>query len=457
VANVNFKVKNGIEVGTGVTISSTSSTFSQLNVGVGGTIITTTGIGSVGIGSTQPGSTLVVNAPSGYTGNLLDVQVGGSSNFRVTNADNAYGGAGTNQNAIYHPLINVRNFYGSAFIYNGSVANNGLKIGANSDTYLDIEGGAKGLAINMNSASVNLNVDGNSTLAQRNAGVGQTFRIYNTYTSSTNFERGQVGWNNNVFIVGTEKGSSIGTARQLELQTDGITRVAITTDGRVAIGTTGFAESQDLDGTLLVKRDTGIARIRVRNNSGANGTYSSLNLKTPNSDWSLYVEGDANVFRIFDVAQGVARVHISSAGNFGINNSSPTRTLDVTGNAAISSNLNVTGICTASTVNDSKGDVRSIPQNSQTSAYILAASDAGKHISITTGGVTVNSGIFSIGDAITIYNNSGSNQTITQGASVTLRQSGTANTGNRTLAQFGLATILCVASNTFVISGSGLS
>lgn len=112
---------------------------------------------------------------------------------------------------------------------------------------------------------------------------------------------------------------------------------------------------------------------------------------------------------------------------------------------------------TFTTVTDSKGELRRVPQNAQTSAYVLVASDAGKHISITTGGVTVNSGIFSTGDTITIYNNSGSNQTITQGTSVTMRQVGTANTGNRTLAQYGLCTILCVASNTFVITGGGVS
>ncbi len=112
---------------------------------------------------------------------------------------------------------------------------------------------------------------------------------------------------------------------------------------------------------------------------------------------------------------------------------------------------------TFTTVTDSKGELRRVPQNSQTSAYVLVASDAGKHISITTGGVTVNSGIFSTGDTITIYNNSTSNQTITQGASVTIRQVGTATTGNRTLAQYGLCTLLCVASNTFVITGGGVS
>ncbi len=56
-----------------------------------------------------------------------------------------------------------------------------------------------------------------------------------------------------------------------------------------------------------------------------------------------------------------------------------------------------------------------------------------------------------------IYNNSTSNQTITQGASVTLRYSGTTATGNRTLSAYGLATVLCVASNTYVITGAGVT
>ena len=115
------------------------------------------------------------------------------------------------------------------------------------------------------------------------------------------------------------------------------------------------------------------------------------------------------------------------------------------------------GAITATSVSDSSGNLRSIPQNAKTSSYNLAASDNGKHISITTGGITVLSGTFSIGDTVAIYNDSSTNQTITQGAGVILRQAGTSNTGNRTLAQYGICTILCVASNTFVISGTGIS
>ena len=135
---------------------------------------------------------------------------------------------------------------------------------------------------------------------------------------------------------------------------------------------------------------------------------------------------------------------------------------DATGDLAPKSGSNLTfnastGNLSATIVSDASGSLRNLPQNAKTSAYTLIASDTGKHISITTGGVTVPSGIFSVGDIVTIYNNSGSSQTITQGSSVTLRQSGTSNTGNRSLDQYGVSTLMCVASNVFVISGSGLS
>ena len=114
-------------------------------------------------------------------------------------------------------------------------------------------------------------------------------------------------------------------------------------------------------------------------------------------------------------------------------------------------------LTTASTISDSAGNVRDLVNNSKTAAYVLAASDNGKMINITTGGVTTPNTIFSAGQNITIYNNSASNQTITQGVNVTMYLAGLGTTGNRTLGQRGIATIVCVAANTFVISGAGLT
>jgi hypothetical protein len=129
------------------------------------------------------------------------------------------------------------------------------------------------------------------------------------------------------------------------------------------------------------------------------------------------------------------------------------------GSIAASANLTVSsGTLTASVgYVDAIGSLRDIPLNSQTSAYTLVASDNGKVISITTGGVIVPSGVFSSSNAISIYNNSASSQTITQGGSTTLRLAGTTTTGSRTLASYGLMTLLCVGGEVFVATGVGLS
>ena len=121
-------------------------------------------------------------------------------------------------------------------------------------------------------------------------------------------------------------------------------------------------------------------------------------------------------------------------------------------------NGNVTSRSIISTgeLSDAKGEIRSVPQEIKSTSYVLQNSDHGKHIS-TTAGVTLNTGIFTIGQNVTIFNNSSSSITITQGTSVTIYLAGTANTGSRTLAQRGIATLLCVGTNTYVINGGGLS
>jgi hypothetical protein len=119
----------------------------------------------------------------------------------------------------------------------------------------------------------------------------------------------------------------------------------------------------------------------------------------------------------------------------------------------------LTSLSVSDGISDGIGNVRSVPLNPQSGAYNLAATDNGKMINITTGGVSVLQNVFGspFGQIISIYNNSNASQTITQGANVTLRLAGTAATGNRTLARYGVATLTCVASNTFVISGAGIT
>ena len=106
-------------------------------------------------------------------------------------------------------------------------------------------------------------------------------------------------------------------------------------------------------------------------------------------------------------------------------------------------------------VEDSKGDVRQIIYQNKTSGYTLVAADAGKAIHISTGGVTINNSLFSAGDAVTIINNSGSTQTITQGSGVTLYDTGDdGSTGNKTLKARGMATVWFSSASVGYITGN---
>jgi hypothetical protein len=118
-------------------------------------------------------------------------------------------------------------------------------------------------------------------------------------------------------------------------------------------------------------------------------------------------------------------------------------------------NKTITGLASASTVKDSLGTdytigFRNIPQSLNTTA---AASDIGKHlyVSATT---TVPSGVFVAGNEFLVVNSSGSTVTLTQGAGTTLRLGGTATTGSRTIAAYGVANVLCVGTETFYVTGN---
>lgn len=154
------------------------------------------------------------------------------------------------------------------------------------------------------------------------------------------------------------------------------------------------------------------------------------------------------------VADGVWATKFTTAGTV-------SATGNITGGNVITGGVvSATGaIVSGDGISDSKGDVRSIPVNTQNTGYTLVATDAGKLIDMTTGNVTIPAGIFAspYGQAITIFNDQNSSNAVVQGSGVTLRLAGTAATGNRTLARYGLATVVCVSANTFVISGAGLT
>ena len=147
---------------------------------------------------------------------------------------------------------------------------------------------------------------------------------------------------------------------------------------------------------------------------------------------------------------GGTAIHVKNGGDLRFENAGNT------GHAAIFCD-NGGQLKTNARVHDASGNLREIYNNTKTAAYTLVADDTGEMIN-TNSNCTIPQNVFSTGQAVTIYNNTtNSDITITQGTGVTMYLCGQATTGNRTLAKTGICTVVCVSTNTFVISGAGLT
>jgi Collagen triple helix repeat (20 copies) len=96
-----------------------------------------------------------------------------------------------------------------------------------------------------------------------------------------------------------------------------------------------------------------------------------------------------------------------------------------------------------------------LPLNNQSATYVLQTSDNGSVVSATAN-VTVNAGVFSNGQNVTIFNNTPANVNIIANTGVTFYLAGSSSTGNRILQTRGVSTLICVNVNTFVATGAGL-
>ena len=134
-----------------------------------------------------------------------------------------------------------------------------------------------------------------------------------------------------------------------------------------------------------------------------------------------------------------------------------------TGNVAV--NGTITGTVTNGTTTTAASGVgyMGMPQvNNPASPYAVTAADAGKHIYMTTSGRTItlpsNANVaLPIGTTIVIVAGHSTGNTTIALTSDTLRLSVVGTTGTRTLAAYGMATLVKVAATTWFISGSGLT
>jgi len=107
---------------------------------------------------------------------------------------------------------------------------------------------------------------------------------------------------------------------------------------------------------------------------------------------------------------------------------------------------------------------QTVPQNAQTTNYILTASDAGKHLYYTQA-ANVNLYIpwtsnasFSNGTTIMIVSRttSSANVIVTPNVGVSMYLAGNTTSASRNVTTYGMATLIQVAANTWMINGTGV-
>lgn len=106
---------------------------------------------------------------------------------------------------------------------------------------------------------------------------------------------------------------------------------------------------------------------------------------------------------------------------------------------------------------DNAGNVRQIPQSgsAKTTSYTLATSDVGEFIEVGSGGsVTIPDATFSTGDAVSVFNNTSGNITITCTITTAYIGGTDSDKATVTLATRGVATILFISGTVCVIGGN---
>lgn len=173
----------------------------------------------------------VTDTASAADSNLLDLQVDGVSQFRIVPNDPGSVGGGSSL-GILSRRLNIQNYYGSTFISNGSGASNGLKIGQNTSGFLDITASDVGVNFSLANGATKLTTDAADIFAQRNGTNAQTYRLYNTYTNASNYQRTSINDDSTGLIINQEyAGTGAVRTNLLDLQVGGTSKAQINSAG----------------------------------------------------------------------------------------------------------------------------------------------------------------------------------------------------------------------------------
>ena len=157
----------------------------------------------------------VTDTASDPASNLLDLQVGGVSRFRVKKGGTIHLSEGTNTGATYF-LTGVGGSNSIFFAGFGTTATVGLGVNSFGPFLRGTASLSWTSGVINASPDLSLSRDAADTLAQRRSTNAQTFNLYNTFSDASNHERARLGWAGNVFEI-KPQAEGTGTVRTLHI------------------------------------------------------------------------------------------------------------------------------------------------------------------------------------------------------------------------------------------------
>ena len=240
------------------------------------------------------GTGLGVNAASGFTGNLLDLQVNGTSQCKI------------NKDAFITARRYIDLDNGFALQQGNLLLNSASLISFTGDSSV---GSTADLVIRRDAAN---------TLAQRNGTNAQTFRVYNTFTDASNYQRTSFTDSSTGLVINQEfAGTGAARTNLLDLQVNGTGLARVTSGGRFLSASTIAYAATGADTTGIGFRGS-VGVLYAANTAVAEFTSAEIRLLTTGLfSWGSSGAGSASDLAITrDAANTLAQRNGTNAQTF---------------------------------------------------------------------------------------------------------------------------------------------
>jgi len=366
--------------------------------------------------------------------------------------------------------LNLNVYYDGSYRYIATAAASQYRQQSGNHYWYNAASGTAGNVITLNQA-MNLDTSSNLLLGLTGGG-GKSIAINSDLTTTGAFLYNDTG----------QTILSACAAVPMIFRTSNTERARITSAGNLGIGTSSPAVLLDVQTTSGSGRQE-VGRFLAGPSATNNGASISVGSTQTLCGYVSGLQTSSNsgtlVFGVQSSGSYAEAARIDSSGNLLVGGTAARGTtvgtahLDLFNGTAPAGTL-TNGVSLYSSSGDLKfmnaaGDAfdvgyRNIPQNSQSANYTLVLADSGDHIfhpssdnNARTFTIPANSSVaFPIGTAVTFINMAVANVTIAI-TTDTMYLSSAGTTGSRTLARYGSATAIKIASTEWLISGSGLT